>query len=110
MHQPQRFVVHQNDFDIQLIFTGGRHLLNIHHQAAVAGETQHFAIRVRQRRANRRRQAKTHRAQPTGGQPLAWAIERISLRGPHLMLTHIGGDNRIVIDTGGNGVDQAVMA
>ena len=110
MHQPQRFVVHQNDFDIQLIFTGGRHLLNIHHQAAVAGETQHFAIRVRQRSANRRRQAKTHRAQPTGGQPLAWAIERISLRGPHLMLTNVGGDNCIVIDTGGNGVDQAVMA
>ena len=110
MHQPQRFVVHQNDFNIQLIFTGGRHLLNIHHQAAVAGEAQHFAVRVRQRRANRRRQAKTHRAQPAGGQPLAWAIERIGLRRPHLMLTNISGNNRVVIHAGGNGINQAVMA
>ena len=109
MHQPQRFVVHQDNFYIQLIFGGGGHLLNIHHQAAVTGETNNLTLRIRQRRADGRRQAEAHGAETAGSQPLARTVERIGLRRPHLMLTHIGGDDRLIINAGGHGVNQAVM-
>ena len=109
VHQPQRFVVQQDNFDIQLIFGGGGHLLNIHHQAAVAGEADNLALRIRQRRADGRRQAEAHGAEAAGSQPLARTVERVGLRCPHLMLTHIGGDDRLIVNAGGHGVNQAVM-
>ena len=110
MHQAQRFVVHQDDFHIQPVFRRRRHLLNVHHQATVAGEAQHFFIRVRQRRANCRRQAEAHGAQAAGGQPLTRTVQRIGLCSPHLMLAHVGGDNGVVVNARRRRVDQAVMA
>ncbi|MNC10487.1 hypothetical protein D3C75_581380 [compost metagenome] len=61
MYQSQRLVVQQDNFHIQVMFGSGRHFLNIHHDAAIAGKTQHFAIGFRQRRTNCRWQAKAHR-------------------------------------------------
>ena len=109
MHQPQRFVVQQDNFYIQLIFSGGGHLLNIHHQAAVAGEADNLALRIRQRRADRRRQAEAHGAKTAGGQPLPRTVERVGLRRPHLVLAYVGGDDRFIIHAGGHGVNQAIM-
>ena len=110
IHQTQRFVIHQDDFNIQLIFAGRRHFLNIHHQATVAGEAQHLFVRVGQRCANCRRQAKAHGSQTAGGQPLTRTVQRVSLCGPHLMLAYVGGDNGIVIHAGRYGVDQPIVA
>ena len=109
INQPQRFVIHQDDFHIQLIFRRGSHFLNVHHQAAVAGEADDLALRVGQRRADRGRQAKAHGAETAGGQPLARAVQRIRLRDPHLVLAHVGGDDSLVVNAGGDGVNQAIM-
>ncbi|MNP33371.1 hypothetical protein D3C76_1266060 [compost metagenome] len=110
MNQPQRFVVHQDDFHIQLVFGCSRHFLNVHHQATVAGEADDLAVRIGERRAHSCGQAKAHGAQTAGGQPLARTVQRIGLSGPHLMLTHVGGDDRAVVHAGGHGVDQPVVA
>ena len=63
MHQAQRLVVHQDHFDVQAVFGGSGHLLNIHHQTAVAGEADNLAIRLGQCGADCRRQPKAHGAQ-----------------------------------------------
>jgi hypothetical protein len=87
---------------------GGHQLLDIHQNAAVAGKTDHCALRFGQGSADRRRHAEAHRAEPAGGQPLPGSAQRIRLRNPHLVLTDIGGDRRLVVEAIGNGTDQAV--
>src|SRR5207244_9124666 len=39
------------------------------------------------------RHAETHRAQTAAGDPLPLSVEWIKLRGPHLMLPDVGGNN-----------------
>src|SRR5680860_941640 len=50
---------------------------------------------MRELHADRRGQAKTHGAQATGVDPAPWFIELVELRGPHLMLAHVGSDECI---------------
>jgi hypothetical protein len=54
-----------------------------------------FAARIGDLRAHRRRQPEAHRAHAARGQPQARSAEIEHLRGPHLMLTDAGGDDRI---------------
>ncbi len=46
---------------------------------------------MRQLRANRHRQARTHRALTTGGDELPAILQRHILTGPHLVVTHLRG-------------------
>ena len=60
--EPEPGVVQQDHLHGDLLLGGRRELLQVHEQAAVAGEADDGTIRRRERRADRRRQAEPHRA------------------------------------------------
>ena len=70
---------------------------------AVAGDAPHFGIfgamahNAADFGANRRRIAVAHRAQTAGRDETARVFGIVILRGPHLMLAHIGGHNRFAL-------------
>ena len=88
---------------IDVFLGSGGQFLDVHQDRAVAGEADHGALRLGQRGADGGRQAEAHRAEPAGGQPLARAAERVGLRDPHLVLADVGGDDRVVVEAGGDG-------
>src|SRR5581483_8818920 len=94
-HHAQVRVVEQNNFHLGVFFRSRGEFLDIHQQAAVAGETDNRPLGARERRADRRRQAEAHGAETAGGEPLARLFERIGLRRPHLVLPHVGGDDGV---------------
>src|SRR5690606_4502900 len=70
----------------------GRHLLNVHLNAALAGDAGDGRVRERELHADGRREAEAHRAEATGVDPAPRLVEEIVLRGEHLVLTHVRGD------------------
>ena len=54
-------------------------------------------VRIRKLRADRGRQSKAHRPHGARGQKRPRILQRNVLRGPHLMLTDAGGENRLAV-------------
>ena len=67
---------------------GDRHL-----EAAVTDDRKDQFIGPRELRADRGRQAKAHGAEAAGVDPQARRVEANELRGPHLMLADVGGND-----------------
>ncbi len=72
----------------------GHQLLRHHLERAVAGQADHALVGIGELRADGGGQAEAHRAQSAGSDPLARAVALEILRGPHLMLSHIGRHDR----------------
>ena len=75
----------------------GRQLLAVHDQAAVAGEADDLLVGAGDLGADRRGQAEAHRPQAAGVDPAARLVEAVVLRGPHLVLADVGGDDRVAL-------------
>ncbi len=60
-------VVHQHGDDRQIVSHGGCEFLSMHHEAAVTGKADDFAILMQRLGGNGRRQAVAHRAGGGGG-------------------------------------------
>ena len=58
----------------------------------LAGDVDHQRVRMRDLHAHRRRQAVAHRAEAARGHPAVRLVEAEMLRGPHLVLADLGGD------------------
>ena len=96
-HHTQITIIQTDDFHWQLILKAGAQFLNIHLHRTFARDTANIFARIGKICAHRIRQADTHRAQTARIEPLARPLERIILRGKHLVLPHIGRDNCIVV-------------
>ena len=77
----------------EVLGDAGRELLQRHLERAVAGDEHHGAIGVAERRAHRGGEAVAHGAEPARGEPRAPVLDRVVLRGPHLVLAHVGRAN-----------------
>ena len=86
-------IIHDDDFDGQLVHHDGGKLGNGHLEAAIADEREHQLVRPRHLRADGGGQAETHGPETARGDPEPRLVEADQLRGPHLVLTHVGGDN-----------------
>mmetsp|Transcript_8550 Transcript_8550/g.14732 ORF Transcript_8550/g.14732 Transcript_8550/m.14732 type:complete len:568 (+) Transcript_8550:1011-2714(+) len=73
----------------------GGEFLNVHEEGAVAVNVNHQRIRAGHLCTDGRREAETHRAEPTGGDPVARLREGVPLRREHLMLPDACGDDRL---------------
>ena len=69
-------VVQDADLDGQLVLDGRGQLLHRHDEAAVAVDVDDRGVGQRDLRADGRRQAEAHRAQPAGGDELPRPAER----------------------------------
>ena len=79
--------------------SGMRHL-----EAAVAADGEDQLVGMRELRADGGGQAEAHRAEAAGGEPQARLVEADELRGPHLVLADVGGDDGLAA---GDAVDLA---
>ena len=97
-HHAQMLIVEQQDLDWQFLAGQRRQLLHVHQHAAVAIDVDADAVRVGGLHPHGCGQAEAHRAQAGAGEPAFWLAELEVLSGPHLMLTHTHGDQRILVD------------
>ena len=67
-------------------------LLNVHHEAAIAGNADHGRVRLGHLGADGGGQAIAHRAQAAAGEMRLRAGKAAVLRHPHLVLTDIAGN------------------
>ena len=91
-HHAHVLVVEDEDLDRQAILDRRRHLLHVHQDRGFAGDVDDERLRMRELRADRRRQAVAHRAEAARGHPAVRLLEAEMLRRPHLMLADLGGD------------------
>src|ERR1039458_2655753 len=68
-------------------------LRNGHLESAVTDNRENQLVGPRELRADGCRQAEAHGAKPARVEPQPRLIEADKLRGPHLMLAHVGTDN-----------------
>ena len=92
-----KVVVEDEDLDRQLVDDRGGHLLHVHLEAAVARDAEHQLVAEGRLRPQRRRHSEAHRAQPAGGEPPVRLVEDEVLGCPHLMLAHVGRDDRVLV-------------
>ena len=64
-----------------------------HLEAAVAHDGEDQLVGTRELRADGRGQAEAHGAEAAGVDPQARLVEADELRGPHLVLADVGGDD-----------------
>ena len=62
----------------------------------LAGDVDHQRVGMRDLHAHRRRQAIAHGAQAAAGHPVVRLLELEMLRGPHLVLADLGGDEDLL--------------
>src|SRR5437016_9764863 len=74
----------------------GGQFLNVHLEAAVAGNAQHSCVRFRHLYPDCRGQSKTHSAQSPGCDESARQRRSVALRGPHLVLAYVGKNHAIL--------------
>ena len=94
-HHAEHAVVEEHDGDRQPIADRRGQLVQIHAEAAVAGD-EHHAVSG-DGGADGRAEAVAHGAEAAAGCKPAGAVEIGELRRPHLMLPHIGGDDGFFI-------------
>ena len=92
-HHAEAAVVHDDDLDVQVLGDAGGELLKRHLERAVAGDEHHGAIGVAEGSAHRGGEAVAHGAEAARGEPRAPVLGRVVLRGPHLVLSHVGRAN-----------------
>src|SRR5262249_35362597 len=68
-----------------------------HLEAAVAHYGPDLLARVRERGADRGRPSEAHRARAAARDPMSVRARETELCGPHLVLTDVGGDDRIAL-------------
>src|SRR6266849_8110160 len=96
-HHSQIPVVHDHDLDREIVLYRRSQFLVRHLKTAIADDRDDESITKSQLRADGGGNTKAHRAQAAAGNPLALPVERIELRGPHLVLPDVGSDDRIPV-------------
>ncbi len=94
-HHAQIAVVQVADLDRQAELLAGRQLLDVHLDRGFAGHAGDLRVRVGQLGAHGVGHADAHGAQAAGVEPAARLVEFVILRGPHLVLADIGGDEGV---------------
>ena len=96
LHDHAEVLVVQNDcFRRDALDVGCGELLDIHQKRSVTIDVDHLFVRHGDFRAHRCGVAESHGSQPGRGDEGAGLVEIIKLPGPHLVLTHAGGDDRL---------------
>src|SRR5215211_106416 len=101
-------VVHQEDLHRDVVMGGRRHLLAGHDQRAVAREADDRVVGLGDLGADGRGEPEAHGPQTSGVDPLAGTIEVVVLRGPHLVLADVRGDDRLASRRLVHGLDHAL--
>jgi hypothetical protein len=97
LHHAIAVVVQHDDLDRQVVGGDRFHLADVHAHRRVAVDVDDQVARVRELRADRRRQAEAHGAHRTRGEPQARPLEVEVLGRPHLVLAHARGDDRLAL-------------
>ena len=92
-HHPEIAVVHHDDLDGQRVRGDGGEFRDRHLEAAIAADGEDEFIGTGHLRAERGGEAEAHGAESAGVDPEARLVEADQLRGPHLVLAHVGGDD-----------------
>ena len=88
-------VVQDRHDDGQVVLYCGGQLLHVHLEAAVAGDVDNGAVRAGDLGANGGGKAVAHGAEAARGDEVAGLHEVVKLRGPHLVLAHLSGDDGV---------------
>ena len=96
-HHAQEVVVHDGDLHIRPFLHGGGQLGGRHLESSVTGDRPDFLVLGCEPGANGRGQTKPHRPRPARRQPAVRFLKEVILRGPHLVLSHVGGHDGIPI-------------
>ena len=94
-HHPEPLVVQDHAFGRDPFHVGESQFLDVHQEGTVSVDVDHLAVRKRHLGADGRRVPVPHRAQPGRGEERAWLVEVVELAGPHLVLAHTRGDDRV---------------
>src|SRR5215203_1714366 len=86
---PEVAVVQDGDLYVQAELPDGGELLDVHLDAAVAGDDPDRLVRIGERHAHRRRQREAHRAEAAAGDVAVRLRKLEELGGPHLVLSHV---------------------
>ncbi len=73
----------------------GRKLVAVHKEASVSGDIYHRSVRVAQLAADGCSKTVTHCAKSAAGSKASFALEVVKLCSPHLVLSHLGGDDSL---------------
>src|SRR6185369_5095114 len=92
---PEIVVIHNDDLEIGLVLDRSRKLLRSHLKPTVADKRDHLPVRMSYLSSKRGGESKAHCSETARSERLTWSVERIVLGQPHLMLTDIGGNDRI---------------
>ena len=95
-HHSHVLVVQDEHLHRQPVLRQRAHLLDVHQHGCLAGDVDHQRLGMCHLHAHRRRQAVAHRAETTTGHPMVRLLEVEMLRGPHLMLADLGGDEDLL--------------
>src|SRR4030095_3935248 len=82
--------------DTELVGHGRRELLDVHLDAAVARDTEDGAVPEFELDPDGGREPEAHGAEASGRDEGPGLRDRVVLRGPHLVLSHVRGDDRIL--------------
>src|SRR5262245_37632246 len=93
----QVVVVDDQHLDPAAVQLRRRELGHRHLEAAVADDRPHLEVRVGEARPDRRREAEAHRPGPAAREPVAVAAGAAELRGPHLVLTDVRGEDGVAL-------------
>ncbi len=89
-------VVEKDDFHLEIFLPERGQFLAVEEEAAVPAEAEHGSFGFGEGGTDGGGQAEAHGAKSAGGQPAARPGEGIGLRDPHLVLTDVGGDDRVL--------------
>ena len=90
-------IVQHDDLDRQVVGGDGLELADVHADARIAIDVDHELVAPRELRADRGRQAESHRAHAAGGEPQARLAEIEILRRPHLVLADARRDDGLAL-------------
>ena len=91
---PEVKIVQDHHFDGQAVMGDGAQLLDVHLDAAVSRHIDHGPVRAGHLRADGGGQPEPHRPQSSRGKEGVRLVKRVKLGRPHLVLAHLGRDDR----------------
>ena len=94
---PEVLVVQDHRLGRDLLDFACGELLHVHHERAVAVDVDDLLVGTGDLGAHRGRVAEAHCPETERADVAARLIEAVELRGPHLMLAHAGGDDRVAL-------------